>query len=353
MGPPSTREEQFRKLFGYLSGFQGTWVAAIGRKAGLFRAIQEAASGVTAESLAKRLGYEPRYVRVWCRAAYAYELLDYDPAAGFRLAPHMADLLLNVHDPQYLGGRVELSVAFTEDFAAFPARLADGAPFPRQDHAPDLVRGIMENSKPDFAIMTEIVLPQAPALLARLEQGGAILDVGCGAAYGLLHLSRRFPNSRGLGLEVDPPMLALAAQNLAEAGIGDRVRVEPTSALTLELTERFDLAVMNIALHETGERPEWEEVLRRVRRALRPGGALLISELPYPGTIEEYREKPAYRMLAGIQHHEVLVGCGMITIPELRELLEGAGFRPVGLVDQPNPTRIMSLAHEGATDRRP
>lgn len=341
-----TREEQFRKLFGYLGGFQGTWVAAIGRKAGLFRAIHEAGDGIGAEDLATRLGYEMRYVRVWCRAAYAYELLDFEPATGFRLAPHMAELLLDPRDPQYLGGRVEVSVAFGEDFAAFPARLADGKAFPRKDHSPDLVRGITENSKPDFAVMTEIVLPQAPAALARLEQGGSILDVGCGAAYGLIHMTRRFPQSHGLGLEVDPPMLALAAQHVAEAGVGDRVRVEATSALAMEFAAEFDLAVMNIALHETGERPEWEEVLRRVRRALRSGGALLVSELPYPGTIEEYRAHPAYRMLAGVQHHEVLVGCGMITIPELGALIEGAGFRRVRRVDQPNPTRIMYLAEK-------
>ncbi|HEV8308954.1 MAG TPA: class I SAM-dependent methyltransferase [Methylomirabilota bacterium] len=339
-----TRDAQFGKLFGYLGGFQGTWVAAVGRKAGLFQAVQEAAPGITADALAKRLEYEPRYVRVWCRAAYAYELLDYDPHVGFRLAPHVGDLLLNPADPQYLGGRVEISVAFTEDFAAFPARLRDGAAFPRKDHSPELIRGIMETTKPDFAIMAEIVLPQAPAVIRRLDEGGAILDVGCGAAYGLIHLSRRFPRAHGLGLEVDPPMLALAAQNLAEAGVGDRVRVEPTSALAMEFVDRFDLVVMNIALHETGERPEWEAVLARVRRALRPGGALLISELPYPGTIEEYRAHPAYRMLAGIQHHEVLVGCGMITVPELQELLEGTGFRTVRRVEQPNPTRVMYLA---------
>jgi SAM-dependent methyltransferase len=252
--------------------------------------------------------------------------------------------LLDPRDPQYLGGRVDLTVAFGEDFAAFPARLADGAGFPRKDHAPELVHGIMENSRPDFAIMADIVLPRAPAVLARLEQGGEILDVGCGAAYGLLYLGRRFPKARGLGLEIDPPMLALAASNLAEAGLGDRVRVEATSALDMAYADRFDLVVMNIALHETGERSEWEAVLRRVRRALRPGGALLISELPYPGTIEEYRAQPAYRLLAGIQHHEALVGCGMITIPELGELLEGAGFRDVRTVEQPNPARIMCLA---------
>jgi SAM-dependent methyltransferase len=339
-----TREEQFRKLFGYVSGFQGTWVAAIGRKAGLFQALRDAGGPLSAEALAKQLGYAPRYVLVWCRAAYAYELLDYDADTGFRLAPHVADLLLDPRDPQYLGGRVELTVAFGEDFAAFPARLADGATFPRKDHAPELVRGIMETSKPDFAVMADVVLPEAPALLARLEQGGELLDVGCGAAHGLLTLCRRFPRTRGLGLEIDPAMLTLAARNVAEAGLGDRVRVEATSALEMRFADRFDLVVMNIALHETGERPEWEAVLGRVRRALRPGGTLLISELPYPGTIEEYRAHPVYRLLAGIQHHEALVGCGMITIPELRELLEGAGFRNVRRVEQPNPARIMCLA---------
>ncbi len=341
-----TREAQFRKLFDYLGGFQGTWVAAIGRKAGLFQALHEAGTGLAAAALAKRLGYEPRYVQVWCRAAYAYELLDHDPAHGFRLAPHMADLLLDPRDPQYLGGRVDLTVAFTEDFAAFPARLRDGAAFPRKDHSPDLVRGIMENSKPDFAIMTDLVLPQAPAVVARLEAGGAVLDVGCGAAYGLVHLARRFPRAELVGLEIDAPMLALAAETLAGAGTGDRVRVEALSALAMEFADRFDLAVMNIALHETGERPEWEMALRRVWRALRAGGALLVSELPYPGTIEEYRAHPAYRLLAGIQHHEALVGCGMITVPELRALLEGAGFHHVRRVEQPSPTRVMYLAEK-------
>jgi SAM-dependent methyltransferase len=341
-----TRDALFQKLFGYLGGFQGTWVAAIGRKAGLFQAIHEAGSGISAEKLADQLGYAPDYVAVWCRAAYAYELLDHDSATGFRLAPHVAELLLDPLDAGYLGGRVDLSVAFTEDFAAFPARLRDGARFPRSAHSPDVVRGITENSKPDFAVMTDRVLPQAPAIVARLAAGGEILDVGCGAAHGLVHLCGRFPRARGLGLEVDPPMLALATQNLADAGLGDRVRVEATSALAMSYADRFDLAVMNIALHETGGRPEWEAVLSRVHRALRPGGGLLVSELPYPGTIEEYRAHPAYRLLAGVQHHEALVGCGMITIPELRDLLVGAGFRNVRRAEQPIPTRIMYLAEK-------
>jgi len=84
----------------------------------------------------------------------------------------------------------------------------------------------------------------------------------------------------------------------------------------------------------------------RVRRALKPGGWLLVSELPYPGTVEEYRSSPAYKLLAGVQFHEILTRCGMIEIPQLAELLRSADFGMIRRVDQPNPTRIMFLAQK-------
>jgi hypothetical protein len=72
-------------------------------------------------------------------------------------------------------------------------------------------------------------------------------------------------------------------------------------------------------------------------------GALLVSEMPYPDDVRAYRE-PVNRLLAGVQHHEALVGCGEITLDELRRLLVDAGFRDVRRCDQPNPLRVMYLA---------
>jgi hypothetical protein len=83
---------------------------------------------------------------------------------------------------------------------------------------------------------------------------------------------------------------------------------------------------MNIALHETGSPLEYRNVLGRVRRALRPGGTVVVSELPYPYSPGEYRQAPVYKALAGAQLHEALVGCGMITQGQLRELLVETGF---------------------------
>jgi hypothetical protein len=99
------KQAQWQKLFGYLMGNQAAWIADIGLKAELFRAIDDAGDvDVTEEALAQRLDYNLRYVQVWCRGVYAFELLDWDERSGYRLAAHMESLLLDPADPQYMGG---------------------------------------------------------------------------------------------------------------------------------------------------------------------------------------------------------------------------------------------------------
>ena len=113
---PSKRD-QWQTLSGFILGNQATWIADIGLKAGLFTAIADAGSnGISEERLATELAYTERYVRVWCRAAYAFGLLHWDEATGYRLAPHMGSLLLDPRDPQFMGGRIEFYTALYEDF---------------------------------------------------------------------------------------------------------------------------------------------------------------------------------------------------------------------------------------------
>ena len=72
-----TKQAQWQKVFGYILGDQAAWIADIGLKAGLFRAIAEAGEeGITEEALAQRLDYKLRYVQVRCRGAHAFELID-------------------------------------------------------------------------------------------------------------------------------------------------------------------------------------------------------------------------------------------------------------------------------------
>lgn len=145
-------------------------------------------------------------------------------------------------------------------------------------------------------------------------------------------------------MEFDAPSLELARQTVAEAGLDERVEIRYGDANQLDEENIYDLVTMNIVLHETGGPSEYRNVLSRVRRALKPNGTLLVSELPYPDSPGEYRDRPVYRALAGVQLHEALVGCGMITQGQLRDLLTEAGFQNARVAEQPLPTRFVMLA---------
>lgn len=222
--------------------------------------------------------------------------------------------------------------------------LWSGGTWPRSEHDPWLLEPLKNSSKPDRRIWTEVVLPQAPATLGRLEEGGRLLDVGAGAGHALIHYARRFPATEVVGIEFDEPSIELARRAVAGAGLSDRVEIRFGDANQLDEESAYDLATMNITLHETGGPNEYRNVLSRVHRALKPGGTLLLAELPYPDSPQAYRQEPVYRMLAGVQLHEALVGCGAITQAELPELLTSAGFSDIRVAEQPIPTRFVMLA---------
>ena len=63
-----TKQAQWQKVFNAILGYQTIWIADIGLKTGLFRAIADSPAGIEEDTLAHTLGFAPRYVQVWCRA---------------------------------------------------------------------------------------------------------------------------------------------------------------------------------------------------------------------------------------------------------------------------------------------
>jgi hypothetical protein len=188
-------QSQWAKLAGYIVGYQATWIADIGLKTGLFQAIADAGDGISETDVAGRLDLDGRYVQLWCRSAYAFELLEWDDAAGYRLTPEMRTVLLDTANPLFMGGRMQFFAALYEDFRAFPNYLTTGGVWPRSEHDPWLLEALKNTTKPDSGVWTETVLPQALAALVRLEQGGRILDIGAGAGFALIHYAHSFPTA--------------------------------------------------------------------------------------------------------------------------------------------------------------
>ncbi len=105
------------------------------------------------------------------------------------------------------------------------------------------------------------------ALLDRLDDGAAVLDIGCGAGVPIAKsLAARF---RVTGVDISPEMVQRAQQNVPT---GDFKCVDIMSATFPPCS--FDAVVAFYSIFHL-PREEHPDLFRRVHRWLRPGGYLL------------------------------------------------------------------------------
>lgn len=138
--------------------------------------------------------------------------------------------------------------------------------------------------------------------------------------------------------------MELARRRLDGHAVASRIRLRELDAADLADDERHDLIVMNLVLHETGGESRQHGVPRRAYCGLRPGGEIVLSNLPFPDDEASYRSDPVCRRLAGIRLHEEVVGCRAITRQQLRDPLAVAGLVDVRAVDQPRSSRYVAVA---------
>jgi SAM-dependent methyltransferase len=333
----SSKDALFAHVAAQYAGFFGTWLINVGRRALLFETLRDRGP-MTEEALAAELGFELRYVRTWCRGAYAFELVTHEPERGYSLAPHADEILLDPSDPSFMGGRAEFFPMLTADFDMYPARLADGGLYPFSARPPELVTTMQAAARADAPNAIRNVLPSAPDLEQRLRGGGRILDAGCGAGYGLAAFAEAFPAAEVVGIEIDAASLD-AARELAP----ERAQVLDVHLLEAGFRDEFDLVWANISLsHTWGSTPD---VFAALVEAARPGGYVLCSDVPYAEGLEELRST-AGRLFTGVTVYVSLLGFELLTPTELLDRMCGAGLEDVRVVEQPARTRMMVLGRK-------
>ncbi len=107
--------------------------------------------------------------------------------------------------------------------------------------------------------------------LLEIAEGRSLCHLGCGTGWLTLFAARCGATVEGY--DISPGMIEIARDNAAEQGLDATFEVGDYESLDLE--RRFDLCLVYEALHHS-HRPEL--VLRTARRALRPGGRLLLVE---------------------------------------------------------------------------
>jgi len=342
-------EARAEKVLGYILGNQAAWMAAIGLKTGLFQAISAGPErGIAEEDLSAVTGFHLSAVRAWCRSAYAFGFLEWEERSGYRLGLHMKEVLLRPDHPAHLGGQIEFYTSLNQTYQAYPQFLRSEQAEQRNSLDPWLLAALRKLTNPDAIMITEHVLLQAPKTLARLLDGGRILDVGAGEGDHIIHYARIYPRSQVIGLELDCSKAEIARKKLAGAFLEGTATIREGDINRLDEENTYDLITLNLTLHDVCTAEWCRDVLGRIFRALKPEGTLLLAEIPYPDSVREYRDGPFSQLLSGVQLHLTLAGCRMIGQRQLRLLMEEGRFENVRVATQPNPARFVLLGEKPA-----
>jgi SAM-dependent methyltransferase len=327
MANQSAREpslaDQVSRLYDLIAGYHLTNLVEIARELGVWEQIA-ARPGISSITLAERLTTDPYYTDVLCRTAFAFALIDRE-ADGWRMAPHMDAILADPDSTSYLGRapRVHMLLG-AEDYPSQALRIRDGSVKPFQDHSDEFMTEVADGLRSLPRIFVELILPRLPALADRFAAGARVLDLGCGAGWGIVELAERFPACRVDGVDIEPRSIELARARIAERGLADRCSARLIGEEGLIDAAAHDVITMFLVVHEI--RPDIKDaVLNAAATALLPGGSLVIFDEAYPDTDAGLRTMPS-RFTAVAQWFELTWGNRIDTVATLRDRCARAGL---------------------------
>jgi SAM-dependent methyltransferase len=263
------------KMLGDMGATLNAALVHIGDKLGLYKALAEGGPADSA-TLAKRTGTTERYVREWLAAQAASGYVDYTSDTGkFSINPEQAMVFVNQSSPVFLGGFFDIAMACFRDEPKIAAAFKSGKGVGWHEHDGCLFCGTERFFRSGYN--THLVgswLPALEGVVAKLERGIDVADVGCGHGASTVLMAKAFPKSRFYGFDYHAGSIEHARESARTAGVGDRVTFEVASSTSFP-GNNYGLVAFFDSLHDMGDPVG---AARHVSRILSRDGTFMLVE---------------------------------------------------------------------------
>jgi 2-polyprenyl-3-methyl-5-hydroxy-6-metoxy-1,4-benzoquinol methylase len=188
-----------------------------------------------------------------------------------------SQVFLNRHSPAYLGAISEFLGKLEDQSQAFK----DLTAIVRKGGTTLPGAGTVEPDNPIWVTFAHSMAPMMamPAeLIAQIVEGEPkkVLDIAAGHGLFGIAVARHKPGAHIVAVDW-PSVLEVAKSNAAKAGVSDRYSMIPGSAFEVEFGGDYDVVLLTNFLHHFNA-ATCEELLTKIRTAMKPGGVLVTLE---------------------------------------------------------------------------
>jgi len=334
--PDPTRAAEFaERLLTALNDGALCLMISIGHRTGLFDTMA-AMPPSTASEIAGRARLNERYVREWLGAMVTSGVVRYLPESGRYVLPpeHAASLTRAAGADnigvfaQYIGTLGGVETEIVECF-----RNGGGVPYEKYPRFHEVMAE--DSGQSVLSSLETHILPLVPGLVARLEQGIDVLDLGCGRGLILNRLARLFPTSRFTGIDLSSDAIAFASAESAGLDNVEFIARDLSDFDRWAAPAAYDLVTTFDAIHDQA-RPL--NVLKGIYRTLKDDGVYVMQDIRGTGHAHKDADHPLGTLLYTVSCMHCMTvslaqggeGLGAMWGEEkAREYLERAGFRAV------------------------
>ncbi len=214
----------------------------------------------------------------------------------------------------------QIRSAVTDHYAEAARTAAAGAVAGDRDYTATLYPARQRDELPEQAVLASLGCGN-PTLLAQLQPGQTVLDLGSGGGIDVLLSARRVaPGGKAYGLDMTDEMLDLARRNQAEAGITNAEFLKGHIEAIPLPDASVDVIISNCVINLATDK---DAVLHEAIRVLRPGGRLAVADI----VLTRHLPAPVQQIMA------LWTGCaaGALTADEYTTKLTAAGFTDIDL----------------------